>query len=136
MVNSLYTPFRQRLLEGGIDLRAADIRVTAVNEDAGYGFNTTHETFASIPAGTRVATSGPLSGKSVANGIFDASDITLAEVAAIGGGGDIDSYVVHVTGEAGLLICYIDTGVNLNVTPNGADLVLRWDDGINRIFRI
>lgn len=139
MVNSLYTPFRELLLSGGIDMRAAPLRVTAVNIDgpSGYTFNINHVTMTSVPAGSRVVTV-PLTGITVTDGVFDANDVTLGSVQALAGGEDIDAYLIHVDVSVGggVLVAYLDTGTNLNVVPNGGNITLEWDNGANRIFRI
>ena len=34
------------------------------------------------------------------------------------------------------LIAYIDTATGLPITPNGGDIIVTWDNGINKIFRL
>jgi hypothetical protein len=34
------------------------------------------------------------------------------------------------------LIAYIDTATGLPVTPNGGDINLNWDTGVNKIFKL
>ena len=34
------------------------------------------------------------------------------------------------------LIAYIDTATGLPITPNGGDIIVVWDDGANKIFRL
>ena len=34
------------------------------------------------------------------------------------------------------LIAYIDTGVGMPFTPSGADYLVVWDDGANKIFKL
>ena len=34
------------------------------------------------------------------------------------------------------LIAYIDTATGLPITPNGGDIIVTWDNGINKIFRV
>jgi len=34
------------------------------------------------------------------------------------------------------LIAFIDTATNLPVTPNGGDIIVAWDNGANKIFKL
>ena len=34
------------------------------------------------------------------------------------------------------LIAYIDTATGLPITPNGGDIIVNWDNGANKIFRL
>ena len=34
------------------------------------------------------------------------------------------------------LICNIDTATGLPATPSGGDIIVRWDSGANRVFRL
>ena len=34
------------------------------------------------------------------------------------------------------LIAYIDTATGLPITPNGGDIIVTWDNGANRIFKV
>ena len=34
------------------------------------------------------------------------------------------------------LIAYIDTATGLPITPNGGDIIVTWDNGANKIFKL
>jgi hypothetical protein len=34
------------------------------------------------------------------------------------------------------LIAFIDTGTGLPITPNGGDIIVTWDSGPNKIFKV
>lgn len=77
-----------------------------------------------------------LTGKTAdGTGVADATDATLTAVT-----GDQSEYlglVKFVTGDADSpLIALIDTATGLPVTPNGGDIVVRWSDGPNKIFKL
>lgn len=135
MANALYAKFKQALLSGSVDLTANNIKVVLVDA-ADYTVNlSTHDNLDDIPSGARVATSGNLSGKSVTDGVFDASDVTLTSVT----GDPSEALVIYKdtgTESTSTLIAYIDTATGLPVTPNGGDITITWDNGANKIFAL
>lgn len=34
------------------------------------------------------------------------------------------------------LVVYIDTATGLPITPNGGDIIVTWDNGTNKIFKV
>ena len=34
------------------------------------------------------------------------------------------------------LIAMIDTATGLPITPNGGDIIVTWDNGVNKIFKV
>lgn len=134
MANSLYATGLNAFLLGDIDWVADDIRVILVDA-ADYTVNlTTHDFLNDIPSGARVATA-TLSGKTATLGVADANDVTFTAVT-----GDPSEAVViyrHTgTESTSQLIAYIDTATGLPATPNGNDIVLTWDGGTNKIFKL
>jgi len=66
---------------------------------------------------------------------MDAADVTYTAVT----GDPSEAVVVYKdTGVEGTsqLIAYIDTATGLPVTPNGGDITIQWDNGINKIFKL
>jgi len=135
MANALYELGRQGFLDGSIDWDTNDIKVFLI-DTADYTVNlTTDSVITSITAAARVATSGNLASKTVAYGVADALDITFSAVT----GDPSEALVIYQdTGAASTsrLIAYIDSATGLPVTPNGGDIVVSWDSGSNRIFRL
>jgi hypothetical protein len=135
MANALYDAGRQAFLDGDIDWSNDDIRVVLV-DNADYTVNLgTHNALDDVPAGARVAVSGAFSGKSSTAGVADAADVTLSSVT----GDPSESLVIYKhTGveSTSLLIAYIDTATGLPVTPNGGNIVITWDNGANKIFKL
>lgn len=139
MANALYDFGRQGFLEGTIDWDTDDIRCALVNT-TGTGTTytvdlATHQFLSSVPAASRIATSGAFTSKSVTAGVADAADITFTAVT----GDSIEAIVIykHTGSDAtARLIAYIDTGTGLPITPNGGDISIAWDNGASRIFKL
>jgi hypothetical protein len=142
MSNAIYDPGREGFLIGEIDYDTAVIKAALVR---GYTFSAAHKFVSDVTGagGTLVSTSPALASKTFTNGIADAADTTFAAVTA---GAAIPHIVIFqssaVTGGSDVaatsqrLIAFIDTAANLPVTPNGADIVVAWDNGTNKILKL
>jgi len=135
MANSLYDKGREGFLDGSIDWDTDNIKVVLVDA-ADYTVDlVNHDNLDDIPAAARVATSANLASKTVTGGVADAADITFAAVT-----GDVcEALVIYKdTGveSTSRLIAYIDTATWLPVTPNGGDINVVWDSGVNKIFKL
>jgi hypothetical protein len=94
-----------------------------------------HEFLSDIGTGARVATSGAFTGKTTAGGAADANDITFSSVT----GASIEAIVLYKdtgTDSTSPLIAFIDTATGLPITPNGGDIIVTWDNGANKIFKL
>jgi len=135
MANALFDKGREGFLAGDIDWEADVIKAVLI-DTADYTVNlAAHQFLSDIPLAARVATSEPLTGKTVANGVADAGDLTFAAV----NGDSVEGLVLYQdTGVEGTsrLITYIDTATGLPVTPNGGDINVVWDSGVNKIFKL
>ncbi len=135
MPNALYEKGREGFLAGEINWDTDVIKVVLVDA-ADYTANlTAHQFLSDIPPAARVATSNALTGKTVANGVADAADLTFPTV----NGDHVEALVIYKdTGTEGTsrLIAYIDTATGLPVTPNGGDINVAWDNGANKIFKL
>ncbi len=124
MPNVLYDPYKQACLDGSLDLVALNIRAVIVDA-ADYTFAAAHEFLSDVPAAAREETSANLTTKTIADGVFNADDVTFSGTA-----GDLCEAVIlyRDTGVAATseLICYIDTATGLPVTLGG-DVTVRWD---------
>lgn len=135
MANALYDFGRESFLAGDIAWDTDTIKVTLA-DGADYTPNTgTDDYYDDVTGAGRVATSGALSSKSITAGTADAADVTLSSVS-----GDQSEYLViwkdtTVEGTS-ILIALIDSATGLPVTPNGGDVVIQWDAGSNKIFRL
>lgn len=134
MANVLYQKFKQKLLEGSLDLTTDNIKAVLVDA-ADYTYSSSHEFLSDVPSGARVATSGNLGSKTVTNGVFDAADITFTSVS----GDPSEALILYVdTGTAATspLMVYIDTATGLPVTPAGSDIPVAWSNDANKIFAL
>lgn len=136
MASGLYDKAREAFLSGTISWTTDNIKVVAV--DAGtYSVSlSTNQYLSDIAVGARIATSGNLASKTVTNGVADAADITLTAVS----GASVEALVIYKdTGSAATspLIAYLDSAVSgLPFTPNGGDIVITFDNGSNKIFKL
>lgn len=135
MANALYDHGREGFLDGSIDWDTDDIRCILIDTDD-YTVNlTTHDNLDDIAAGARVAVSGALSSKTVAAGVADAADVTFSTVT----GDQSEALVIYKhtgTESTSRLIAYIDTATGLPVTPGGGDIIVQFDSGANKIFKL
>lgn len=134
-MNSLYDKGRQKFLEGSIAWLTDDIKCCLVNGTT-YTVNLgSHEFLSDIPGGAIIATSGNLTSKTSTGGVADADNVNFTAVS----GDDIDAIVVYKdTGVAATspLLLYCDSGVGLPFTPIGSDILLGWENGSTKIFKL
>ena len=135
MANALYDKGREGFLDGSIDWDTDTIKVVLV-DTADYTVNlSTHDNLDDVAGAARVATSSALASKTVTAGVADAADVTLVAVTSD------PSEALILYKDSGVestsrLIAYIDSATNLPVTPNGGDIVIAWDSGSNKIFKL
>lgn len=147
MANALYGKGRNHFAFGDIIWKAvagSTIKATIIDAaDYVLGANIDVHEFMNldtVPAAAKVATA-TMTLIDAALGVCDAADTLFGSVTgdvseAIiiwkdGGGGGVTQ-----SGTADLLIAYIDTATGLPVTPGGGDILVKWDDGANKIFRL
>lgn len=135
MANALYDLARKRFLEGAFDWTSDTIKAILV-DTALYTPNlTSHEFLSDVAGSSRVATSGAFTGKTTTGGAADANDVTFSSVS----GASIEAIILYSdTGVEATspLIAYIDTATGLPITPNGGDIIVTWDNGTNKIFKL
>ncbi|HEV7371479.1 hypothetical protein [Arenibaculum sp.] len=132
-MNQMYPKAKEGFLTKKVDLLADEIRVALIDTGVA-GFDAAHEFFSSVSAAV-VGTPAVLSGKSVADGAFDAADASFTGVS----GSSVEAIVLYQwTGDAATsrLILWIDQATGLPFAPHGGTVLVPWDDGANKIFRI
>ena len=135
MANTLYDYCRQRFLESQINWMTDTIKVYLVSTGAYTPQTAVHQYLADIPVSARIAGPVTLTAKATTGGAADAADCTFASVS----GATINAIVVYKdtgTEATSPLIAYIDTATGLPITPNGGDIIVTWDNGVNKIFRV
>lgn len=129
MANTVYPLYRKACLDGnGPNLGTADIKAVLVDTNGGtpYTYNAAHEFLTSVPAGSRLGTTGNLASKTTTGGVFDAADIALPDA---GGGATGEALVLYVdTGTEGTsrLLAYIDSATGLPITLDGVEDSIQW----------
>lgn len=133
MANALYDMGRQGFLDGSIDWDTDTIKIALVDTGV-YTVNLATHDFLDDVSGV-VGTAQTLGSKTVTAGVADAADVTYTAVS----GATVEALVIYKdTGSAATsrLIAYIDTGTGLPVTPNGGDIIVVFDNGANKIFKL
>lgn len=135
MANALFDKARQRFLEGQFNWNTDTIKAVLVDTGTYSPNLSAHEFLSDVSTGARIAVSGAFTGKTTAGGAADANDITFTSVT----GASIEAIMLYKdtgTDATSPLIAYIDTATGLPITPNGGDIIVTWDNGANKIFRL
>lgn len=135
MANTLFDAARQRFLEAQINWMTDTIKCILVDTGAYTPQTGVHQYLADISASARIAGPVTLTSKSTSGGAADAADVTFTSVS----GASIEAIVIYAdTGSEATspLIAYIDTATGLPITPNGGDIIVTWDNGTNKIFKV
>jgi len=135
MANAMYGKGREGFANAAVNWLSDDIRCILIDA-ADYTLSIdTHDFLDDIPAGARVAVSGNLVNKTNVLGVLDADDVTFTSVT-----GDPSEMLViykHTGVEAtSRLLVSFDTAVGLPVTPNGGNITITFDSGVNKIFKL
>ncbi len=135
MANALFDKARQRFLEGQFNWNTDTIKAVLIDTGT-YTVNlSAHEFLSDVGSGSRIATSGAFTGKVTTGGAADANDVTFTSVT----GASIEAIVLYKdtgTDATSPLIAFIDTATGLPITPNGGDIIVTWDNGANKIFKL
>lgn len=79
--------------------------------------------------------SGTLANRTADSGVADADNTTFLSV--FGNAADAVILVKYTGTELqSPLVCYLDSGVNLPVNPDGSNITLNWSNGASKIFKI
>lgn len=135
MANTLFDKARQRFLEAQINWDTDTIKCLLVDTAAWTPNPTTHEFLADVSLSARIAGPVTLTSKSTLGGAADAADVTFTAVS----GPSIEAIIVYKdtgTEASSPLIAVIDTATGLPITPNGGDIIITWDNGSNKIFKV
>ena len=135
MSNTLFDKARQRFLEAQINWMTDTIKCLLVDTGAYTPQTGVHEYLSDIPTSARIAGPVTLTSKATSGGAADAADCTFTSVS----GPSIEAIVIYSdtgTESTSPLIAYIDTATGLPITPNGGDIIVTWDNGTNKIFKV
>lgn len=135
MANTLYDKAREGFLTGSFNWSTDTIKVCLVDTNAYTPNFTTHQFLSDISGSAIIAAGVTLTGKSVTGGAADANNVTFTAVS----GAQSEALIIYKdTGSSATspLIAYIDSATGLPITPNGGDIIVQWDDGANKIFKL
>lgn len=133
MANALYDKGREKFLTGAINASADTLKCALIKDT--YAPTLGSDEFFSTLSSHVVGTPQTLASKTVTGGVLDAADVTFSAVptAAV-------KYcaIYKDTGSAATspLIALFDTAAGLPVSTNGGDIIIAWDPGANKIFKL
>lgn len=137
MANVLYDYARELFLSGSLSWTSGSVKAYLV-DSPGYSpqpQNGTHKFLSDVPISARVSGPKELEERSALNGAADAKDVTFNSVS----GAQLEYIIIYKdTGDPATspLIALIDTANGLPITPNGGDIIVTWDNGSNKIFKL
>jgi len=136
MANAIYPLYKEALLSGAanIDLVGGTPKLALIDTGA-YTYSAAHQFLTSLTGIVGTATAIPAT-RTVTNGVFDGGDVTFVAVTGV----TVEALVIYIdTGVPGTsrLVAYLDTSITgLPVTPNGGDIGVTFDNGVNKIFAL
>lgn len=132
MASTCYAKAKESWLDNTLDLNDGDIRILFI-DGADYTPNfATDDFLADVPGGARIGTATAIANTTVTDGVFDGDDVNMTSVT----GDQFEHILVYLhTGSdaTAKLVCLIDVTAT---TPNGGDILVQWDNGTNKIFKI
>lgn len=142
MANTLYNVAREKFLTGDMSWRDHAFKVCLVHTGTGaYTFAATHTSKSDLGTSVNSGTGSDqlLQNKTYALGAAGASNVTFTTVSATSGNPTIEAIVIYrdnTSDGTTTLVAFIDTATGLPITPNGGDIIVTWDTGTNKIFRL
>ena len=135
MANTLYDYARQRFLEAQINWMSDTIKVILVDTGSYTPNTASHQYLSDVSGSARIAGPITLTNKATTGGAAVQADCTFTAVSGV----SIEAIVIYKdtgTESTSPLIAYIDTATGLPITPNGGDIIVTWDNGTNKIFKV
>lgn len=135
MANSLFDKARELFLTAGIDWSSDTIKCQLIDYGAWTPNYSTNNWLADVSISARIGSPQTLTGKTTSGGAADANDVTFSSIS----GPQLEALLLYkdTSVEAtSPLIAIIDQAYGLPITPNGGDIIVTWDNGTNRIFRL
>jgi hypothetical protein len=135
MANTLYDKARERFLRGQINWDTDTMKVCLVDKNVYTPNFTTHEYLSDVSGSAIIAPGVTLTGKASTSGAADANDVTFTAVS----GAESEALIIYKdTGDTATspLLALIDSATGLPITPNGGDIIVVWDNGANKIFKL
>ena len=133
MANALYDKGREKFLTGAINASADTLKCALIKDT--YAPTLGSDEFFSTLSSHVVGTPQTLTSKTVTGGVLDAADVTFSAVPTAA----VNYCAIYKdTGSAATspLIALFDTAAGLPVSTNGGDIIIAWDNGANKIFKL
>lgn len=135
MANFMYPSIKQRMLTGQFSWTGDNVVAMLVATGL-YEPSVNHATLLDVPASARVATSGILTGRTVAVNVVDADDYLYTSVS----GPPVNAVLLvsYGTSDAtSYLICHLDDAVlGVPFTPAANPVQITWSNGDSKIFAL
>lgn len=139
MANSLYDNARAQYLTAGLNWSSDNIKVALIDTSI-YTVNlSTHANLSDVSGSAIIATSANLSSKTTTGGAAGAANVTFTAVTYVAGSGQAGGILIYKdsgVSSTSTLIAFINVATGLPITPNGGDIIISWDTGTNKIFRL
>lgn len=135
MANTLYDKARERFLRGQINWDTDTMKVALIDKNVYTPNFTSHQYLSDVSGSAIIAAGVTLTGKSSTDGAADANDVTFTAVTGV----ESEALLIYKdTGDGATspLIALIDSATGLPITPNGGDIIVVWDNGANKIFKL
>ena len=135
MANTLYDKARERFARGQLNWDTDSIKVCLVDKNVYTPNFSSHEFLSDISSSAIVAPGVALQNKTSVGGACNANNVTFTAVA----GSQSEALIIYKdTGDASTspLLVHIDSASGLPITPNGGDIIVVWDSGANKIFKL
>lgn len=140
MANFLFKDSEEDIKNGVIDLLQDNISVVLLGNDPDKDAFTpvkSNQFLSDVPQENIITKPISLQNKSFKNLVFDAADIKFISVRYGSAVSGVLIYAKADSPESSRLISYIVSAVNLdNMRTNGGDIIVTWDDGTNKIFKV
>jgi hypothetical protein len=136
MANALYGKGRERYQTGGINVLSDTIKIVAVATSIYSVAIDTHEYYADVGVTARITSAVALASKTATLGAFDAADTTFTSVGGTTPIGALVFFKDTGTESTSPLLAYVDTATGLPLTPNGGDIIVTYDSGPNKIWKV
>lgn len=144
MATFWYNKGREGFTDASISWPANTIRIALVDKNLYNPASTTSDKFVDAISGitnaviaryTSAMSATGLTSKTNVDGILDAADPTITAVS----GASVGAWVLYVdTGSdaTSRLIAFVDNSAGLPFVPNGGDVTITFDNGVNKIGKI
>lgn len=130
MTSAVYPLGKSGMETAVFNLTAGSIMVALINLGS-YTYSTAHQYWSSASIAV-VGTPQTLASPVVSFGVYSGANVTFTAVS----GSTVSAIILYqTTGTASTspLLCYID---GISVVPNGGNIIISWDTGVNKIFAL